>query len=157
LQGAEAAVQADDDGEEAGYIAHEGDGKHEVERRKYKREGAERGVALGDAGSDEGALQKEGERHGNEQRAATDDGEGEAKKMNKGFGEIELGCDHGSFPAVVRQVTGLREGLRHEDVGTVISDTHGRVGAADEFAKEHCQGAEQSEDRKPANELQLAS
>ena len=61
LQGAEAAVEAEDNGEEAEDVGHVGDREHEVERGEDEGEGAEGGVALGDAGADEGALQEEGQ------------------------------------------------------------------------------------------------
>jgi hypothetical protein len=54
-------------------------------------------------------------------------------------------------------VSGGGEGLRHEDVGAVVGDTHADVGTADEFADQNAEGAEDGWDAEPAGELQSAS
>jgi hypothetical protein len=44
--------------------------------------------------------------------------------------------------------------LRYEDVRAVVSDSYGGVGAAEEFADENGEGAEDGGDAESANELQ---
>ncbi len=156
-EGAKAAVEAEEDGEEAEDVGHVGDREHEVERREDEGEGAEGGVALGDAGEREGALEEEGECHGDQHGAASDGGEGEAEELDEGGAEVELPAEHGCGPSVVDDVAGGGEGAGHEDVGAVVADAHVGVGAGDEFAGEHGEGAEDGREVEATGELQTAS
>ena len=124
MQRAEAAVEADDDSEEAGDVGKKGGGKNQVERRKDEGEGAKGGIALRDAGADQDTLQDEGHDHGHEDGAHAHDGVGEAEELNEGGGKNELPDKHGRGPTGVEDVASGGEGVGHHDVGTVIGDSH---------------------------------
>jgi hypothetical protein len=57
-QSQEAGVDAENDGEEPVDVTHERDGEFKIERRENEGESADSGVALGDAGPNQDALQK---------------------------------------------------------------------------------------------------
>gem|GEM_PF-3614966 len=63
-------------------------------------------------------------------------------------------AEDGSGRSVVDDVAGGGELLRDEDVGAVVADSHGGVGAGDEFADEDGEGAEESWDTDSASEFQ---
>ena len=136
LQGAQAAVEAEDDGEEAEDVRHEGGREHEVERGEDEGEGAEGGIALGDPARTRVRCRTKA-RTWREERAQAHGSEGEAEEFDEGGAEVELPGEHGCRPAVIDDVAGGGEGLRHQDVGAVVGDAHVGEGVADEFAEEH--------------------
>jgi len=154
LQRSETAVEADHDGEEAGDVGEEGCGEDEVERRENEGEGSEGGVALGDIGADENALQNEGHDDSNEDGAHANDGVGEAEELDEGGGEDKLPDEHGCGPSGVEDVAGGGKGVGHHDVGAVIGDSHLCEGVADELAEEHGQRAEDGGNAEPSDGVQ---
>jgi hypothetical protein len=144
LQGAKAAIETDEHGEQAKDVAHVGDGEQKVERRESQGESGDDCVAFGDAATDQGALKEKSGCQGYEERAHTYGSEGEAEELDEGSAEVELPANHGRRPPVVDDVSGGGEGLCHEDIGAVVRDTHVDVGTADEFADQHAESAEKS-------------
>src|SRR5882757_1118115 len=85
-----AEVEAEDDCQEAGDIRHEAERQRDEQWGEDKGQGGEGGVCLPQSKTDEGALEENGSREGDEEDGSSGGGEGGAEELNEKRTEGEL-------------------------------------------------------------------